>query len=131
MKLLFALIVLLSLATVSLAQRKPCRPAKHAKLPRIVGLRYQRARRILLAAGWQPLKTKSSDADVDVSSGNGPIFWRSGYVELESCSGIGVAACAFLFKDAFGNRLRVTTAGEELPGERIHAAVNRFRFVCD
>ena len=86
---------------------------------------------MLLAAGWQPIKTKSSNTDYDISYGNGPVFWRKGYIELESCSGTGVAACAFLFKDAFGNRLRVTTAGEELPGEKIRARVNGSRFVCD
>ena len=49
----------------------------------------------------------------------------------EVCSGTGVAACAFLFKDAYGNRLRVTTEGEELPNEKSYARVNGFRFVCD
>ena len=132
MKQLFVIILVLSLATaMAMAQRKPCRPARHAKLPRVTGLTYQRARRILLEAGWQPLKTKSSATDVDISYGNGPLFWRKGYIELEACSGTGVAACAFLFKDAFGNRLRVNTGGEELPDERIHARVNRLRFVCD
>src|SRR2546422_6236777 len=114
-----------------MAQRKPCRPARHAKLPRVTGLTYQRARRILLEAGWQPLKTKSSATDVDISYGNGPLFWRKGYIELEACSGTGVAACAFLFKDRYGNRLRVATEGEELPREDAHATENVSRFICD
>ncbi len=89
---------------------------------------------MLLAAGWQPLRTKSfneADTDPDIAYGNGRIFWKRGYVEVESCSGTGVAACAFLFKDAYGNRLRVTTAGEELPKERAYAKVTGFRFVCE
>ena len=126
-----ALIFVLTAATISFGQSKPCNPARHAKRPAIAGLIYPRARKILLAAGWRPLKTKSSATDVDVSYGNGPLFWRTGYTELESCSGTGVAACAFLFKDRSGNRLRVTTEGEELPDEKTHARVNGFRFVCD
>ena len=124
-----ALVLLFCVAAFS--QSKPCPPARHAKLPEIAGLTYPRARRILLAAGWRPLKTNSSAADVNVSYGNGPFFWRRGYVELESCSGTGVAACAFLFKDRFGNRLRVTTEGEELPDDQAHAHVNGYRFLCD
>jgi hypothetical protein len=54
-----------------------------------------------------------------------------GYIELESCSGTGVAACAFLLSDRFGNRLRVTTEGEKVPKENAHAHINSFRFVCD
>src|SRR5436305_4190233 len=123
-------LILLSSFAVAFGQSKACRPAQHAKLPAIAGLAYPRARRILRAAGWRPLRTNSA-TDVNVTSGNGPFFWRRGYVELESCSGTGVAACAFLFKDRFGNRLRVTTEGEELPKDKAHAHVNGSRFVCD
>jgi hypothetical protein len=107
-----------------------CRPARYSKLPTINGLTYPRARKILLNAGWRPLKTNSSPTDVDISYGNGRLFWRRGYVELEGCSGTCVAACSFLFKDRFGNRLRVTTEGEELPRDNAHAHVNGFHFVC-
>ena len=104
---------------------------RHAKRPAIIGLTYPRARKMLLAAGWLPLKTNSSHSDVNVSYGNGPFFWRRGYTEVESCAGTGVADCAFLFKDRFGNRLRVTTEGEEHPEVNAHAHVNSCRFVCD
>ena len=116
---------------VAFGQSKPCRPARHAKVPAIAGLTYPRTRRILLAGGWRPVKTNLSATDVNVAYGNGPFFWRRGYIELESCSGTGVAGCAFLFKDRFGNRLRVTTEGEELPKYNAHTRVNSFRFVCD
>ena len=123
-----------SLALVALAQDGPCQPRRHAKLPLITELTYSRARKKLLTAGWQPLQTKSfneAKEDPDINNGNGPLFWKRGYVELESCSGTGVAACAFLFKDAYGNHLRVTTAGEEIPKEKAYATVTGFRFVCD
>ncbi len=124
----------LSLTVISFAQDKPCPSRRHAKLPPIAKLNYMRARKKLLLAGWQPLQTKSfneASGDPDIQSGNGPLFWKRGYVELESCSGTGVAACSFLFKDTYGNRLRVTTAGEELPEEKVHASVTGFQFVCD
>jgi len=118
----------------SLAKDKPCPPHRHAKLPAITKLTYPKARKRLLAAGWQPLQTKSfneADPDPDISGGNGLTFWKKGFMEVESCSGTGVAACAFLFKDAYGNRLRVITAGEELPKEKAYARVTALRFVCE
>lgn len=121
-------------AGIALAQDKPCKPRRHAKLPPITELTYHKARKRLLAAGWQPHQTKSvneAEKDPDIKYGNGLLFWRKGYVEVESCSGTGVAACAFLFEDSYGNHLRVTTAGEELPKQKAYARVTRFRFVCD
>lgn len=117
-----------------LAQEKPCKPQRHARLPVVKDSTYHKARKKLIAAGWQPLRTTSANVagtDPDITSGNGPLFWRKGYVELEACSGTGVAACAFLFKDAYGNRLRVTTEGEEVPDEKFYARVNGYRFVCE
>ena len=49
----------------------------------------------------------------------------------EACSGTGVAACAFLFKDVYGNRLCVTTEGEEVTREKSYARVSGFQFVCE
>jgi hypothetical protein len=117
-----------------LPNAKPCRPRRHAKLPAIKEVTYHKARKRLLAAGWHPLQTKAlseADTDPDIAYGNGQLFWRKGYVEVEACSGTGVAACAFLFKDAYGNRLRVTTEGEELPKQKAYASVTGFRFACD
>ena len=137
MKIVLLLVVGCGLALVALAQDRPCQPRsqprRHVKLPPITELIYSKARKKLLKTGWQPLQTKSNEAnaDPDISYGNGPLFWKRGYVELESCSGTGVAACAFLFKDAYGNHLRVTTAGEEIPKEKAYATVTGFRFVCD
>ncbi len=134
LKALLLLMTMIVSNRLCLAQTKPCQPLRHARLPAISELIYSRARKKLLAAGWQPLQTKSfndADEDPDIKSGNGPLFWTRGYVELEACSGTGVAACAFLFKDAYGNHLRVTTAGEELPEEKTYARVTGFQFVCD
>lgn len=135
MKRTWLAILICGLATnIALAQDSPCRPRRHAKLPAITEFTYHKARKKLLAAGWQPLQTKSfnkADSDPDISYGNGRLFWKRGYVEVEGCSGTGVGACGFLFKDAYGNRLRVTTAGEELPRQKAYARVTGFRFVCE
>ena len=135
MKRIWLTVLICGIATgIVQAQVSPCRPRRHAKLPAISELTYHKARKRLLAAGWQPLRTKSfneADNDPDISYGNDRLFWGRGYVEVEACSGTGVAACAFLFKDAYGNRLRVTTAGEEMPRRKYFARVTGYRFVCE
>ncbi len=113
---------------------RPCRPRAHARLPALKELTYHRARKRLVAAGWRPLRTKAvegTDGVPDGLHGNGPEFWRSGYFEVESCAGTGWANCSFLFEDAYGNRLRVITAGEELRRPRSYARVSGLRFVCE
>src|SRR5918994_3488354 len=133
-RLLLAVLTCVLAGGIALAQDRPFQPNRHARLPAVTELTYAKARKRLLAAGWQPLRTKSfneAETDPDISYGNGRLFWRRGYVEVESCSGTSVAACAFLFKDAYGNRLRVTTAGEELPKAKYYARVTGFQFVCD
>jgi hypothetical protein len=120
--------------SITHAAEKACTPIKHAKLPVVAETTYHKARKMLLSTGWQPLQTKSfNDAknDPDISSGNGSIFWEKGYFEVEGCAGSGVAPCVFLFKDVYGNKLRVTTTGEEYPKEKIFAKVTGTQFVCE
>ena len=131
---LSAMAMVVTTISITHAAEKACTPRKHAKLPVVAEITYHKARKMLLSAGWQPLQTKSfNDAknDPDISSGNGAIFWEKGYVEVEGCAGSGVAPCAFLFKDAYGNKLRVTTAGEEYPKEKTFAKVTGAQFVCE
>ena len=135
MKRTWIAILICGLATgQALAQERPCRTRRHAKLPALTELTYHKARKRLLAAGWHIRRTKSfkeAETDPDISYGNGRLFWRRGYVEVEACSGTGVAACTFLFEDAYGNRLRVTTGGEELPRRKAFARVTAVHFVCE
>lgn len=129
---LFLTIAILWACTAS-AGEKPCYPTKHAKVPVITGMTYHRARQMLLSAGWQPRRTKAytgTDQDPDISCGNGRLFWNRGFTEVEACAGTGVGACSFLFEDVYGNRLRLTTEGEELAQPRTHAVVVGYRFVC-
>jgi hypothetical protein len=130
---LFAFLVFSLAAGITSAKDKPCQPHRHARIPAIKDLTYHKARKRLLAAGWRPLRTIPFNGADEAHglNGNGPLFWRRGYVEVESCAGTGYAGCAFLFKDAYGNRLRVNTTGEELPKEKAYATVNGFHFMCE
>ena len=83
-----------------------------------------------MTAGWKPVRTKDA-SDPGIALGNGPEFVKRGYVEVESCAGTGLAQCSFMFEDSYGNRLRVFTAGEELPDEKAHAHVTGARYVCN
>jgi len=116
---------------ISLAQAQRCQPTRHASLPTVTKRTYDDARKALIAAGWKPFQMHKVRDDVDISEGNGPIFWQRNYVEVEACSGTGLAPCAFLFIDTYGNRLRISTAGEEVPEAKVHAIVTEVRYVCD
>ena len=121
-------------SVLSIAAQSRCQPSKHAKLPLILNLTYHKARPKLLAAGWQPYQTihhNEARTDPNTSYGNGQIYWKKGYREVEACAGTGLAPCAFLFKDAYGNKLRVTSAGEELPRHKYFARVTGYKFVCE
>ena len=72
----------------------------------------------LIRAGWRPVENAFDPTNPDLASGNGPAFIASGYRELVSCSGTGLAFCRFAFRRA-GWLLNVVTAGEE-PGARVH-----------
>lgn len=133
-RLLFSTLTLLLTVGSVLPQIQTCIPERHARIPAISELTYHTARKKLLAARWQPVRTKSfneAESDPDISYGNGRVFWKRGYFEVEFCSGTGTAACGFLFKDVYGNQLRVTTEGEELPRQKAYAKVTGFEFVCD
>lgn len=135
MKFMMGILVLSVLLCVpgGVVAQVTCVPVKNAKLPRVLDLTYHKARPKLLAAGWQPFRTihhNSADTDTNTRFGNGEEFWKKGYREIENCAGTGLAPCSFLFEDVYGNRLRVTTAGEEIPKQRSFARVTGYKFVC-
>jgi hypothetical protein len=110
-----------------------CAPERHAELPVIFDLTYHEARRKLLSAGWQPFQTihhNDAGTNINTSHGNGQIFWEKGYWEIEACAGTGLGPCSFLFTDAYSNRLRVTTAGEEDRRQHSVAGVTSYKLVC-
>ncbi len=101
--------------------------SSHVPIPNLFGLDYDDARARLIEAGWQPVMNHWSYADnTDIRHGNGPVFWKKGYHEIESSSGTGYAFCSFKFVDVYGNNLKVITAGEELPDADVKASVARW-----
>lgn len=133
-RVLLLSIILSAFGAMVKAQSK-CQPKKHAKLPVIIGLTYHTGRKKLLALGWQPKQTISANeasTDINTAYGNGEIFWKKGYWEVEACSGTGLGHCSFLYTDAYGNILRVVTAGEEhIQRPRSYARIQFYKFVCE
>jgi hypothetical protein len=101
-------------------------PNDQPAIPKIYDKSYDVARKLLIKQGWLPNKRLPIHGqDVDVQSGNGPIFWERGYWELEACSGTGSANCLFEFIDPTGRLLEVVTEGEEDEAGTYHARVSR------
>lgn len=101
-------------------------PSDQPAIPKIYDKPYDTARKILIREGWLPNKRLPIHGDdVSVQSGNGPIFWKRGYWELEVCSGTGMANCLFEFVDPTGRLLEVVTEGEEDEAGTYHATVTR------
>lgn len=98
-------------------------------VPKIYEETYDVARKLLIREGWQPNERHLSYGDSPkVQSGNGPIFWKRGYRELESCSGSALAECRFEFIDPNERVLVVVTQGEEGENGEYHATVKRVVF---
>ncbi len=99
------------------------------RIPVIIESSYDVARELLIREGWQPYKKQwSYGEDPKVQSGNGPLFWKRGYWELESCSGTGLAECSFEFIDPHKRVLIVITNGEEADNGEYHAIVKQAVF---
>jgi len=101
-------------------------PTDQPAIPKIYGKAYGAARKQLIQEGWLPNKHEPYHGqEADVQSGNGPIFWKRGYWELETCSGTGMGHCLFEFVDPTGRLLEVVTEGEEDEAGTYHAKVSR------
>jgi|GEM_PF-2763874 len=125
-----------SLASVLPSPQTPNRNANNANstesttgelpIPKVYGKTYDAARRVLIKSGWIPNKHEGIHGDdADTQSGNGPVFWKRGYWEVDSCSGTGAAHCKFEFFDPSKRVLIVITEGEEDPDGSYHATVSR------
>lgn len=99
-------------------------------LSHIKGLNYHDARMKIIDLGWVPDQTLSEGTDeFEVNAkgyGNGERFWKKGYYELEACSGTGEAYCRFLFVNEKGQKLHITTVGEEHASENLFAKVSGY-----
>lgn len=124
---------LLIVSGQSFAEPAKCYPPRHADLPTILGEAYPQARWSLLRAGWQPDFSVARSPAMTPADYSAAEKWavESGYFELESCAGTGRGACLFVFGDAYGNRLRVTTEGEMDSTASSYPLVSSYRLVCE
>lgn len=77
-----------------------------ANVPNVYGMSIDKARKALADKGWKPVRIKP-----DGESRQAGLI-KSGIVEVESCSGTGLAYCSFSYTGAAG-ALSVVTAGEK------------------
>ena len=77
------------------------------------GQSFYRARAALLRDGWKPVETSDRDVDGDVlhSWGDAAPFFKHGFKEVESCTGVDVDGCDFNYHND-GRCLSLVTAGE-------------------
>lgn len=83
---------------------------QQTKIPVITGLKYNKAREMLMAQGWQPAVTVSLNRKME--SIQAELFRSAGYPEVNDCAGTGLSPCVFYFRDAYGKKLKVVTVGE-------------------
>jgi len=94
--------------TKSESKGTEARHESHNLIPKIDGLPYHEARKLLISSGWMPVpKVGRSEAPPTES-----YFIQKGFTEVNSCSG-GAAFCDFYFKGPDGQSLKVVSAGEE------------------
>lgn len=86
---------------------------QRAKLPRLEAMALPAARERLLAQGWQG---RQSDPDADEGEdGMRDALRKLGFPEVEGCSGTGMGYCNYHYRNAAGDALQLTSAGEYVP----------------
>lgn len=86
------------------------------KLPPIrAGMTYKQVRQILSASGFFPIALHWSQTENYWHFGNEGREYKifeKGYSDIQSCVPTGYAYCNFIWGDGYGNKLRITTAGQ-------------------
>lgn len=83
---------------------------QRAKLPRLEAMELPLARERLLAQGW---RARPSDPGADEGEdGMRDALRGLGFPEVEGCSGTGMGYCNYHYRNAAGDALQLTTAGE-------------------
>jgi hypothetical protein len=74
---------------------------------------YSLARKILIKAGWQPIKIPTPQRSAQLFGATEYIVKQLGYNEVVDCSGTGMGYCRFEFKAADGRKLVVSTVNNQ------------------
>jgi len=96
----------------------------YADSPTVVGLKINLARAEIVKLGWKPREThlRIGDDELEREHGNTAIFFKSGFREVEICTGTGVNPCIFNYVRG-KSCLRVYTTGEQ-PAEAVVTATS-------
>jgi len=90
-----------------------------AKVPNVYGMSIDKARKVLAAKGWKPVRGGASPEPRQAA------LVRRGIAEAESCAGTGLGYCDFGYAGPAG-RLTLTTVGEDaLPSVSDYAVMCR------
>ncbi|RQZ14801.1 hypothetical protein DIE15_17660 [Burkholderia sp. Bp9031] len=92
--------------TAVAAERTYCHG--RAIVPNVYGKPLDKARKILISHGWQPLRPHEKPDAMDGAA----TLAKHGIIEAEACSGTGMGYCALRYRNAAGV-LGVTTVGGE------------------
>ncbi|MBN3723156.1 PASTA domain-containing protein [Burkholderia sp. Ac-20379] len=82
-----------------------------AIVPNVFGKSIAAARKILIAAGWQPVRPDEKPGPDDAAAG----LAKHGVIEAETCSGTGVGYCGYTYRNASAYLSVVTVGGDPDP----------------
>lgn len=82
-----------------------------AIVPNVFGKSIAAARRILIAAGWQPVRPAQKPGPDDAAAG----LAKHGVIEAETCSGTGVGYCSYAYRNASADLSVVSVGGDPEP----------------
>ncbi len=74
------------------------------------GMRYSKARKILIRGGWQGVIHRWQD--VPSGGRTHDLYYDNGWTEVADCAGTGLGQCEFEFIDMFGDTLKLITVGD-------------------
>ncbi len=120
-----------SLFSISNAQaQKNASCSTTAKIPKIKGVSYHEARKLLLKEDWVPAQAIYPKSKTPF---NLNIVYESfkNYPEVQGCSGTGLGFCTMFFTNQDYDILVITTAGQDDPANKSLASVTQIKSICN
>jgi len=105
----------------------PC--STTTKIPKIKGMNYHAARKLLLKEEWVPAQAIYPQNKTPF---NLNIVYESfkNYPEVQGCSGTGLGFCTIFFTNQEYDILVITTVGEDDPANKSLASVTQVKSIC-
>lgn len=115
-------LAVLALAVAAAPAAPPAPAATSLARPHIANMLFPAARRLLLRAGWVPIRVAADPRRNPDLGLRGREIAAAGWREAADCSDTGLAFCLFRYRDRRGRVLEVTTAGETFREARVYSA---------